>query len=158
MTLSSNRGAYQDCYKLLEQALATQRGIRVLCKDYTEAHLLRLRLNKARLLNAEANRRTFEPEHPLYNTSEFYILTIKVEFEEGRQRWLCILEKKQHSMIEVEEIPDDGKGDAVEFPWMAKIEDEPDKQEEEFDVDTFDLPEGSVDPSPEGGKGSGRRF
>lgn len=128
MTLSSNRGAYQDCFILFEKALASPRGVQKVCPSSGEAHMLRLRLNKARALDAQT----------WGGTSEFYSIMIRVEYEEARRVWLCKLEKKQFFDTEVEEIP----GEALPLakpPW-----------EERKDDDTFELPESVLDESPPG--------
>ena len=129
MPLSFSRKAYEDCFILFDRALASKNGVQKLCASHDEAFHLRARLNKARALDAKLNKTMYEaqPDHPLYNTSEYYQLTVRIEEDPFRQVWLCRLEKNTANVGDVEEIPDEdgidvGKLEPLSTKWEPDME------------------------------------
>lgn len=150
MSLSSNRAAYADCFALLEQALASPRGIIVKCVSFSEAHYLRNRLNRARQVDCEANKRAYQPGDFLYNNSEFYALVTKVVGNEGI--WQVRIEKPKVSPMAIEEIPEEeGNTEILDVAQFGRVLHEREKP------DDFGLPEEDMEPSPPGKDGA-RRF
>jgi hypothetical protein len=131
MPPSHNRAAYEDCYALLDRALASKRGVQKICSSQEEALYLRGRLNQARTVDRRQNALIYEPGHPLHNHSEYYKVSIKVEEDSGR--WLCKLEKNIIRDAEVEEIPDfEEEGPILEEMLTAVKE----KEDERGGLDT----------------------
>jgi len=89
MPPSKSRFAYDDCYALMEAALADGVGTRYLVDDVGKANQLRLRLNYARSIDREQNAETYELEHPMHGRSEYDKLIFKVNLREG-QWWVYI--------------------------------------------------------------------
>lgn len=148
MSLSSNRAAYADCFALLQQALETPRGIIVRCRGESEAHYLRNRLQRARQVDCEANKRIYQPGDYLYNNSEFYALVVKV-VQENEEIWQVRIEKPKVSPMAIEEIPDEAQDALNDIDALVdKLEEKP---------DDFGLPEEDMEPSPPGKDGA-RRF
>jgi hypothetical protein len=151
MSLGFNRDAYADCYGLLDRALASPRGVQKVCTTHEEAFRLRNRVNKARVLDRDQSRKIYSatPDHPLYNTSDYYKLTVRIEEDPGRGVWLLLIEKNIVREIEVEELPsyeDEMKVDLEELLAPKEVEDE-------FELD----PGGGVEQSPPR-KNRARRF
>jgi hypothetical protein len=102
-----DRAAYATEFEIFDQALASERGMQVPKKTEAEAYKLRERLNSARALDRELNRRIFRenPDDPRYGSSEYAALVIKIVEDVQRGRWLCRLEKGKIEEMEIEEIP-----------------------------------------------------
>lgn len=124
------------------------------CRDKADAEHLKARLNKARQVDRTNNKRIYstQPDHFLYDNSEFYSITVRVVYDEEREIWFVRMEKKQVLDVDIEEIPDDGSPIA-QLPYEAVIE----RKEEPDEEDEFGLPEEVVEPSPPR-KGRDRRF
>ena len=135
MPLSFSRKAYEDCFILFDRALASKNGVQKLCASHDEAFHLRARLNEARALDAKLNKTMYEaqPDHPLYNTSEYYQLTVRIEEDPFRQVWLCRLEKNTANVGDVEEIPD--ADDSIVVGLGSSAPDPAPDIEEAFDDD-----------------------
>lgn len=69
MVTSSSRGAYPDCFDLMDKAIDDGRGVRVQYDDRGNARHFIVRLNTARSLDRKANREMYEVDHPLHGTS-----------------------------------------------------------------------------------------
>ena len=106
MALSLDRKAYADCFEIFDRAIASKKGIRVFRESKAGAYYLRNRLNRARALDTELNRRVYhaQPDHPLFGSSEYYKVAIGVGFDEERARWVCTLTKNDFAEADIEEI------------------------------------------------------
>jgi hypothetical protein len=111
MPLPLDRAHYADCFDIYDKALASKKGVQRIFKDEEGANQFRQRLHKARALDRELNRRVYsaQTDHPLYGSSQYSIIVVRVVFDEDRDLWLCRLEKNEIPEGEVEEI---GKDDS----------------------------------------------
>ena len=80
MSLTDQRAAYEDCYRLYERAVNSRRGagVRVPFPTENEAKFFALRMNKARSIQRRDSRRIYSLDAPLYDTSEFDHLQVIV--------------------------------------------------------------------------------
>jgi hypothetical protein len=98
--------AYADCYELLDRAMESERGIQRLFVDKGEAMNYRMRLQKARDEDRKQSRLVYQPGDPLYNTTEYAALTVRMpSLDHERQRWVVRIEKRLVGEMEIEEIP-----------------------------------------------------
>lgn len=102
-----DRAAYITEYDLFDRALVSERGIQVLKDTHGEAVKLRERLNSARALDREHNRRMYrdDPDDPRYANSEYAPIIIRILFDAKRGKWLCRLEKSSIEALDIEDIP-----------------------------------------------------
>jgi hypothetical protein len=109
MSASNDHPAYADCYEFFEQAMTSERGVRIRFISKTAAMAYRFRMNKARQLDRERNRRihTADPDNPAYNRSEYAGIIISIVYDEERDIWLMELRKAISATYElqVEDIP-----------------------------------------------------
>ncbi len=104
MALPLDRKAYADCYEIFDRALASKKGVRVFRDTIEATTYLRNRLNKARALDKELNRRVYQPDHPLHGSSEYYKVSVRLSFVEEKGRWACELTKNDFTEADIEEI------------------------------------------------------
>ena len=102
MTTSPSRLAYQDCYELLDMALADDRGVRVKMDNKGAAKQCRQRLHKARVIDREENQIALADGHPMQGKSQYDYLEIRVE-QEDDGLWLTI-ERKDTRKYEVQSL------------------------------------------------------
>lgn len=102
-----DRGAYTLEFSILDRALISDRGIQVGFSTCGEAYKFRERVNKARALDRELNRRIYrdEPDHPMYGRTEYGILITRIVHDPERGRWLCRIEKTDIEEMDIEDIP-----------------------------------------------------
>lgn len=100
MPPSKSRFAYDDCYSLMEAALADGVGTRYLVDDVGRANQLRLRLNYARSIDREQNAEAYPLEHPMHGRSEYDKLIFKVNLREGQ--WWVYIEVNTLNPLKVE--------------------------------------------------------
>ena len=118
MPLPLDRKAYADCFEIFDRALASKKGIRVFRESEAAAYYLRNRLNRARSLDAELNRRVYhaQPDHPLYGSSEYYKVIVLAEYDITRDRWVCVLMRNSFAEADIEEIEPWGDRDVIINP------------------------------------------
>ncbi len=90
MSLSPSRAAYEDCFELLERALAAKGGIRVSAERIGEAHQLLSRLNYARVMARQESREIYTPDHPKHGISPYDTLIVRMPREEDERWWIYI--------------------------------------------------------------------
>lgn len=118
MSLSTSRGAYRDCFALLDRALDDTRGIRVELRDPAVATYLRLRVHQARQIDRAENLTTYpEPDHPLHGRSPYDCLTLRID--EGPPCWLY-LDKIHVEVRRIEPIPEDYQIAAPKAPLLIE--------------------------------------
>lgn len=107
MGVSLDRKNYEDCYDLFDRALASDWGVQRIFETQSEAFSYRSRLNKARQLDRELNKRIHadNPDHPEYGQSYYSAIIIRIRYDDDRDRWLCRLEKLTAHESLIEEIP-----------------------------------------------------
>ena len=99
MTLSPSRAAYEDCFELLDQALAGD-GIRVSAEDSGAAQHLFMRLHYARTLSRDESRKLYEPEHPEFGISAYDGLIVRRPREREGRWWVYIEPRKVTGQVE----------------------------------------------------------
>jgi hypothetical protein len=99
MVTSTSRNAYEDCFDLLDQALASPAGIRNGPFDTGGARQLRVRLHYARTLERQDARLIYEPEDPKWNTSPHDSLVIRIK-EIDEEYWVYIEPRKVAGKVE----------------------------------------------------------
>jgi len=92
--------------------MKSKRGVRKVCQSETSAFYFRNRLNWARRLEADVNRRVYahDPGNPLWGDSPYYKFSIVVE--RIQDRWYVTLLKRTIEDGEVTEIE----------PWESEEE------------------------------------
>ncbi len=79
MPLSQSPAAYTDCAALLDQALESEKGVRITCDSKGMATNLRQRLYKARQLDQKQNAESYPKGEPLHGRSVYDRLTVTVD-------------------------------------------------------------------------------
>ncbi len=84
--------AYEDCYKVLDQALSDIEGVRAGMPDEAACHVFRHRLNYARILDRRQNKEAYDFSHPMHGQSEydklqFTIVESDSEWAEAPSPW-----------------------------------------------------------------------
>jgi hypothetical protein len=102
MGISTSRLAFHDCYDLLDQAIADDRGIRVKLESQGSATQFRMRLNQARRLDRQDNKEALPEDHPMHGRSEYDKLTIRL-FTDDEGSWIHI-ERLDTRTSEVESL------------------------------------------------------
>ena len=105
MTFSTSRLAFDDCYRLFDQALASAKGIKFRVKNRRQAYHYRNRLNHARRLDRRDNLETFlDPSHPMHGRSIYDGLSVAIQFDGG---WWLMVEKVESREFNIEPITGD---------------------------------------------------
>jgi type I site-specific restriction endonuclease len=109
MALSESMAAYSDCYEHYDRAReATDRskpGIRILVDDENQARYLQMRMNKARKLEREQSKRTFDRIDHRWNKSENDKFRVRImPTAESDGKWWVYVEEWVQRIIEVEEL------------------------------------------------------
>jgi hypothetical protein len=102
MSASKSRIAYEDCYKLFEQALISRAGIRIKLPNAGDSYSLRVRLNQARRIDRVDNMETYPEGHRLYGRSQYDQIVVRRGETDG-QHWLELL-KIDEIVYDVEEL------------------------------------------------------
>ena len=105
MALSESMAAYEDCYDYFERARASTNGIRVLVGSRSEAYILRMRINHARVLQRREASRIYERNDPRWGKSENDRLRVKIleTAEEDGKFWVYI-EPWRQDIESIEEL------------------------------------------------------
>lgn len=105
MALSDAMAAYEDCYEYFDRARSSEKGIRILIDTEAIAYQLRLRLNKARVLERTESRRVYPATDPRHGKSENdrYRIAIRPTAEEDGKFWVYI-ELWADTISEIEEL------------------------------------------------------
>mgnify|MGYP007100066320 CR=1 FL=1 len=106
MALTNAIAAYEDCDKLFERALESEKGIRVcLGQNSKAARYLQMRLNHYRTLLREESRRQYDRTDPQYGKSIYDKLYCRLSEDTTGEWWVYIDPAGQEfAMIAIEEI------------------------------------------------------
>jgi len=88
MSLPTSLQSYQDCLDFFERVVDDPKGGRVFLGAYADAHYFRLRCNKARVLHREENKKVHEPNMPLWGSSEYDPLQLKLREDTDGAWWV----------------------------------------------------------------------
>lgn len=119
MSLTDQRAAYDDCYRLYQAAVDSPRGagVRTTFPTKNQATFFQTRMNKARAIMRRDNRRAYPTTHPLYDTSEFDYLQVLIREDTEGTWWIYV---KPHAVafdvIETLAEPDIEPFDEDAFP------------------------------------------
>lgn len=105
MALNTSRRAYEDIFRLLDQALASPKGIRIKIASEGAAKKMRSRIHYARHIDRKDNAQNFDFDHPMYDKSIYDPLSVRFVHERSFI-WLY-LENSGNAEYTVEEIPDE---------------------------------------------------
>ena len=111
MPLPSSLQSYGDCLDFFEKVVDDPKGGRVFLGDYSSAHYFRLRCNQARKLHREENKKIHPENTPLYGSSEYDRLQLKLR-EDTNGNWYVYAERSQLDPDSVEllsEMEDDNQ-------------------------------------------------
>jgi hypothetical protein len=90
MALSDSRNAYEDCYAILDMAVASEKGIRYHESSQSLAKHLINRLNYARALNRRMNKEIFDETDPRHGVSTYDSLIVsRPKLDDGKW-WVYI--------------------------------------------------------------------
>jgi len=103
MSTSPSRLAYQDCFELMDLALADSRGIRVKIDNPGTAKKCRQRINQARVIDRKENMLAIADGDPMQGKSQYDYLEIGVKVNKKGEIWL-VLERKDTRKYEVESL------------------------------------------------------
>ncbi len=106
MPLNTSRLAYEDCYELLNRAMAAPNGIRAACGVGDDgigvAYYLRTRLHYARTLARRESMQIYEETDPEYGISPYDHLVIKIK--DGDGQWWVYIEPRRISPKRIEDL------------------------------------------------------
>ena len=137
MSLPTSRGAFGDCYKVLDAALDDEKGVRVEFRTHENANYFRMRLHQARAINRKDNADTYDRDHPLYNASPYDQLVVRLHAINGSY-WLYIEKNRVEDLGAIEplsEVP------TIEYDEPLQLQD----MREADDGPTY---EAAIDPDP----------
>ena len=88
MSISNSRLSYSDCYELLDGAIADSKGARVWVGTHADATFFRMRVHQARTINRKDNQEIYEPGDPLYGSSVYDKVVIRLKEDEVGEWWV----------------------------------------------------------------------
>ena len=102
MTFSHSRLAFADCFKLFDEAIASEKGIKFPVKSRKQAYHMRNRLNHARRIDRRDNKETYlDPTHPLHGRSVYDVLTVIMQYD---MTWWLLIEKVEEREYQIQPI------------------------------------------------------
>lgn len=79
MSITNSRTAYEACYDVLDQALASASGTRVQLPSSNDAVNYRVRLHYARKLDRDDSKKRHPPDHPDHGKSDYDRLIVTID-------------------------------------------------------------------------------
>ena len=104
MAYSRNPPDFDRSVELLEQALASERGIRIICGPKAGATKQTFRLNEARAKIRAENREIYEFGHELHGRSPYEHFSIRVRPSADPETWYCEIVPLEVFAQKVEEL------------------------------------------------------
>ncbi len=77
MSFSKSVLAYPDIKGYFEQAIESERGIRIICKDPKSATMYKHRMNYFRVLHRKDNAQLYPQDHHLHGRSPYDVIVVK---------------------------------------------------------------------------------
>ena len=103
MALTDAIAAYEDCDKLFDRAINSEKGIRVCLGEGAEAKkaagYLRMRMNHFRQLQRKESMRVYDRSDPRYGKSEYDKLYVRLAEDEAGEFWIYVDPAGQESLI-----------------------------------------------------------
>lgn len=103
MSLPTNIGAYDDCFRLFDRAVADTTGVRALFVDKPKAMTFQMRLHQARSLDREEAKRIYSRDAPQWGRSEYDKLIVQV-LEDTDGNWWVYIKQRGDEIVEVESL------------------------------------------------------
>lgn len=103
MSISTSRGAYQDCRDLFEKADEDPRGCRVFIGPEGQARFFIMRMHQARQIDRNDNRQMYEFGHPMHNASPWDKFKCSKR-EDNDGKWWVYVEKVELNLGAVENL------------------------------------------------------
>jgi len=114
MVASNSRFSYSDCFQLMDQAIADEKGIRIKFATREEAWHFRIRLHTARRIDRTDNLETYGLGHPMHGKSAYDPLTMRIREMADGSIWLR-LEKVDAREFEVASLSGDDPEPELRF-------------------------------------------
>lgn len=116
MSRTDAKFAYEDCYAILDQAIADAEGVRVGFPTDDACFVYRHRLNYARLLDRRQNKEIYPQDHPMHGQSEydklqFTIVETSSEWTDAPSPWWVYVKHLKMPKV-VESLSEVGASDA----------------------------------------------
>lgn len=105
MALSNQIAAYEDCFDLYETAAADPIGARAMFRTESEAKLMQLRMNQARVLERDEAKRLYPREDHRWNKSGYDNLANRIR-EGADGSWWLYVERHGQDIVTVETLSD----------------------------------------------------
>lgn len=104
MALPKVTAAYEDCYEYFDQAQASANGIRILLDKETKAKHLQFRLQQARSLERDDNKRLYDRTDPRWGKSIHDKFRVAVREAAEKDGWWVYIEPWSTDAVTVEEL------------------------------------------------------
>ena len=96
--------AFDDLREVFEKALTATKGIRVVCKNRSDAIVTRSRMNYLRKMDRRENGVTYQSDHPMYMRSAWDRLVLRVPPRGHPDEAVIFVEKRTAANLIIEEI------------------------------------------------------
>jgi hypothetical protein len=104
MSLPTSLHAYEAEVNTFDQALASERGIKIPFGELTRARRFVMRLHQCRKLHRIENAKSLPADSPLHNHSEWDPLICRVAFDDPDKPIWVIIEKARSTMAGIEPL------------------------------------------------------
>lgn len=102
MSLPTRIAAYEDCFKLFDEAI--DNGARAQFATHGEAHIYSLRLNQARALRALENQRLYPKDDPAWGKTDYDHLIVRKPREDDEGKWWVYVEPAGSNILTIERL------------------------------------------------------
>ena len=104
MAFSKSPHSFADIKLLFEQALESERGIKITCSSRGAAMLLRSRFNYYRKMDRGENKKTYSEDHPMHGWSIYDGLVLVIPPKGSDEQHVLYIKPRLVENVEVEEI------------------------------------------------------
>lgn len=127
MALPEQIGAYEDCIRLYDEALADPIGARTWFPDNSAAMYFRTRMNNARVILRKESMRLYDRTDHRYNKSDFDKLVCRIKEDTDGVFWVYV-ERHAATLNDIEPLSEVEPPAAIEYtPY--KLLSAPDKDD-----------------------------
>lgn len=148
MATSTSRFSYQDCYDILDKAVANEKGVRFPIPDYGYGAHLRVRLHYARTIDRKENKEAYEPGHKLHGRSIYDPIVVRLREEE--RQWFMYLERHDVASFDIQPLGEDHVLDQSPESNLREVGGKSDSQSgEEASEATHDVFDGEAEREAE---------
>lgn len=104
MSFNKSPLAFEDIRSTFERALASPKGIKIVCSSHGSAVILRSRFNYYRGLDRKENKNIYSPEDPMYNRSMYDRLMLRIPNKGEPDENVLFIEPRSVDNLIIEEI------------------------------------------------------